>query len=42
MKLPDARTDVLAAMAGGRLATAGRDELAGVLEILTQEMLPYL
>lgn len=40
MKLPDARTDVLAAMAGGRLATAGRDELAGVLEILTQEMLP--
>ena len=40
MKLPDARADVLAAMAGGRLATADRDELAGVLEKLTQEMLP--
>lgn len=40
MKLPAARADVLAAMASGRLATADREDLAAVLENLTQEMLP--
>ena len=40
MKLPAARADVLAAMASGRLPTADREDLAVLLENLTQEMLP--